>query len=1611
MSSDNTGRLIRTLAGLLVEHPPPGISRPNIGQIEALLGVYYRHIDDHDLEGFQAVDLLGSLVAHWHLMRQRLPHETKLRVYNPDQEAHGWRSDHTIVEIVTPDVPFLVDSVTWALNRRGLTIHLTLHPVFAVVRDSSGSLVGLHDPGSAVEAVSREAVMRLHVDRQPETALEDIERLLTGVLADVQAATSDWLRMRQMCTRTEKEFGASAAEMTEAEREEGRAFLTWMYNDHFLFLASCQLGFADASTDDVQMRPLAGTGLGLLGAESDFASRAEVWIAGLGSDVTDSATDLMITKANARSTVHRPAYMDLVAVKLRDEQGRLTGLLCFIGLFSSSAYSTPPRQIPLLRQKIADVFAAIRVAPNSHSGRQITNILDNFPRDTLFQISVDDLQATALGLLALQERQRTRLFIVRDPFRRFYSCLVYLPRERYSREVRVAVQELLSDALDGTDVVYETHFSESILARIYYVVVTRPGSDITYDIDELEQRVAALTVSWQDGLRVALGNEFEETQATRYMADYGSGFPSGYREDFHPRIAVNDIRRIEQIRAEGRLGVHLYHPLAERRELVHVRLYALSQSIPLSQVIPILEHLGLRVLGERPYCLRHHAGDAWIHDFSCEHSMAAETIDAGLAQDFTETFLRVWEGKLDDDGFNGLVLRAGLSWKQALLFRAYARYQHQIRVQYTQDYLVTVLNHHPVLVQVLARIFQLRFDPGQVGSGGAESEARARFEALLNDVESLDEDTILRRYLGLIDATLRTNYYQRDASGDDKNYLSFKFDPHAIEGMPLPLPMYEIFVFSRYMEGVHLRGGRVARGGLRWSDRMEDYRTEILGLMKAQMVKNTVIVPVGSKGGFVVRNAADSDNREVRQEKGIAAYRTLLRGMLDITDNLSGTDVVPPTDVVRHDDDDPYLVIAADKGTATFSDIANAVSSDYGFWLGDAFASGGSAGYDHKAMGITARGAWESVKRNFRELGVDIQSTDFTVVGIGDMSGDVFGNGMLLSPHIKLVAAFNHRHIFIDPDPDPAVSFAERERLFRLPRSSWSDYDRSLISQGGGVYARTAKSITLEANAQRLFGLTRGRVTPNELISAILRAQVDLLWNGGIGTYVKSSQESHIQAHDKTNDDLRVNASELRCRVIGEGGNLGLTQLARIEFALRGGLLYTDAIDNSAGVDCSDHEVNIKILLDQIVADGDMTGKQRNRLLSDMTDDVAALVLADNYAQTQAVSIVAANASDRLYEQARFMDLLEQRGGFDRQLEGLPDRKAINERQVQGRGLTKPEISVLLAYSKMNFFDAIVQSDIPDDPFVVEHLVRYFPNILGERFEQRICAHRLRREIVATVVAGGVANRFGPGVGFRIREEVGCDVANVARAYLAASAIFGADQLWRQVEQLDNQVSARIQIDMLNAIARFLERVSTAMLREYRQAVDMVALVDRYRDGVCTLWHALPKPLAAHDRESFERQMRRLAKAGVPKDLAKTLAGLESMAAALDIVSVSMETGVEVEMAAWIYSALNHTLQLDWINDQLENLAVQTHWHLLARTKLDAALLAHRRGLTAQILEKRGRERTARGILENWVRHHRAALAQHEQLIDEFRAGSVFDFAIMSLIVAGVGELLPATSG
>ena len=1218
--------------------------------VEAFTREYFARVPHSDLISHEVIDLHGAAMAHLHCGRKRARGTALVHAYNPRFDKHGWQSTHTVLEIVADDMPFLVDSVAMQVNSCGFTTHLTVHPIMRVVRDAKGmvkDLVALEsDEGQ------RESFMQFQLDRQTDSeTLKQLEQSVRRTLEDVYLATSDWGAMRQSIVDIMAELENEPPPRNAAELAEVSEFCRWIEDGHFTFLGYCQYEM-DKSRQSLEVVDASIRGL------LKQQQRREQLVSGdlVPMEVQayeNSAELLIVAKANTRSTVHRSGYLDFIGLKRLDADGKLRGIHCIFGLFTSAAYRRGTRDIPMLRHKVSRIIAASGLIRASHEGKALDNILESYPRDELVQASDSELLATAMGILELQERQRIRLFQRRDSFGRYHACLVYVPREKYSRELRLAIQDILVEALEGRAVEFDTLFSsESVLARIYYVIHTSPESQPRLNVDEIERRLVEAARSWQDQLRTALSEQFGEEQGNVLFDRYGDAFPSSYREDFSARTCAYDVQQIEQLAIDGGIGMHLYTPLADADNSIRFKLFSSGGVISLSEVLPVIENMGVKVGGERPYAVTPAGLDElWIHEFDLRYGGKEDIDTETVAQIFQDAFARIWYGEAENDGFNRLVLGAGLNWRDTVMLRAYCKYLLQLRVPFSQDYMIESLVYNSHITRFLAEMFHLRLDPGEQ-SGNEERLAvlAASIEEALDEVENLDQDRILRCYIDVIQATLRCNFFQMDEEDTHKAYLSFKFDPSLISLMPLPKPKYEIFVYSPRVEAVHLRGGSVARGGLRWSDRREDFRTEVLGLVKAQMVKNAVIVPVGSKGGFVCKRLPEQD-REAIMNEVIVCYKTFMCGMLDITDNLVSGAVVPPQQVVRYDGDDPYLVIAADKGTATFSDIANGVAEEYGFWLGDAYASGGSVGYDHKKMGITARGAWESVKRHFRELGANIQTTDFTVVGIGDMGGDVFGNGMLLSRHIKLLGAFNHMHIFLDPDPDAEKSFVERERLFNLPRSTWEDYDPKLISAGGGVFSRTAKSIPISEQVKQVLGIKQDALPPNELMHLMLQGKVDLVWNGGIGTYVKAASETHDQVSDRANDPLRVNGGELRCKVFGEGGNLGVTQLGRIEFAENGGRMYTDSIDNSAGVDCSDHEVNIKILLNAIVANGDMTTKQRNKLLADMTEEVGDLVLEDNYAQTQAISIVAEEAPQLLDEHARFMRAMEHEGALNRAIE------------------------------------------------------------------------------------------------------------------------------------------------------------------------------------------------------------------------------------------------------------------------------------------------------------------------------------------------------------------------
>ncbi len=1595
-----------------VEHAQQKVAAGERALIEVFIREYYRQIDPEDLLLRSADDLAGAALSNWELGRVRVPGTPRVRVFSPSAAEHGWAVRHTVIEVINDDMPFLVDSATMEANRQGLTLHMRVHPVYAVERDAAGTLVGLW-PRSEKPLAARESWMHIEVDRLVDD--ESRARLAAGierVLADVRAVTADWKKMLARLIDVVSELDRQVPEAAQGELAESRAFVEWLAAGNFLLLGYRRHDLVVEDGEDA-LRLVTGSGLGVLresGEEKISGSFAA--LPKQARAMAHSPTPLVIlTKANARATVHRPGYVDYIGIKRFSPDGKVNGEHRFLGLLTSTAYSARVIDIPLLRGKVAAVITRAGLAPDSHLGKALVQILESYPRDELFQIGDDDLYDTAIGILRLGERQRLRLFIRRDPFERFVTCLIYVPRENYGTDLRLKFQDILMNAFAGTSNEFDVLLTDDILARILFTVRTTPGQVPAVDRRELEEALAAAARRWEDDMAAALIDSEGEAVGTQLFKRWQRAFPSAYRERTAPRAAVADIRKLEAL-ADGRTDVKLYRPLGAPAGSLGFKIYRAGGPVELSDSLPMLERMGVRVLTEHPAKLQPaDGGPVWVHDFELL-ALSTDAVEVDTVRPlFEEAFLRVADGHIENDEFNRLVLRAGLAADEVLVLRAYAKYLRQIGFALTPAFIEGTFNAHPRMARLLAQLFRRRFEPA-ADRTEAEREidcnavAREIVQAL-EDVENLNEDRVLRQYLALIQATTRTNFWRTSDKGERRGFLSFKFDPSKVPGLPEPKPMFEIFVYSSRFEGVHLRGGRVARGGLRWSDRHEDFRTEVLGLVKAQMVKNTVIVPVGSKGGFVLKKAPPATDREAYLKEGVACYQDYLRGLLDLTDNLVTGRVVPPPQTVRHDADDPYLVVAADKGTASFSDYANAISAEYGHWLGDAFASGGSAGYDHKGMGITARGAWESVKRHFREMGVDTQTTEFTCVGIGDMSGDVFGNGMLLSKHIRLLAAFDHRHIFIDPNPDAASSWDERKRLFELPRSSWADCDAALISEGGGVWPRSAKSVPISPQAAARLGIEAESMPPNELINAILKAPVDLLYNGGIGTYVKSLTETNADVGDRANDAIRVNGRQLRCKVVAEGGNLGCTQLGRIEYALQGcggigGRIFTDAIDNSAGVDTSDHEVNIKILLGLVIAEGELTEKQRNKILAEMTDEVATLVLRDNYYQTQALSLSKRLARPLLEQQARFMRFLEKAGRLNRALEFLPDDATIDERREQAIGLTAPESAVLLAYSKLWLFDELLASDLPEDPFVADALHRYFPTQLRERYASYMDRHPLRREIVATYVLNSMVNRVGATFVHRLSENTGAPPAQVVRAYLLARESFANGEARAAIEALDCKVPDELQAEMLIELARLTERATIWFLRSRRLTDPMADTIARLRPAAARLLAFIAaepgKPRQRH------QQHERWLDAGVPAELAARVASAEAQFAALDVAEIAEQAQRNLDEVAGAYFALGDALGLDRLRAQIVQLHADGYWQARAKAALGDDLADLQREFAAQAVRLHGGV-DAKAAVAAWEKANAHALARARRLIDELAQVRSMDLATASVALRELRNL------
>jgi glutamate dehydrogenase len=1565
---------------------------------------YYAQVPLGDLEMHTPAYLAAAACSHWNLARVRPPGTAVVRVYTPTRSVDGWDSPHTIVEIVTDDSPFLVDSSAMELDRHNLGMHLGIHPILRVHRDANGVLLGLADDDGHDDGAILESFLHFEVDREtnPEivaAVTTDLER----VLGDVRVATSDWLKMLAMLRRVVDAVDVAPPPIDPDDVAESTALLNWMADQHFTFLGYREYDLERDATGNDGLRPVPGTALGLLRNAPETHSRS---FASLPADIRAHAHDrtlLVLTKTNRRSTVHRPTYLDYIGVRKFDADGNVVGEHRFVGLFTSSAYNSSPIDVPLLRRKVAAVVTRAGFLPASHDQKDLIAILETFPRDDLFHIDVDTLYAIAMEILQLQERRRVRCFVYQEIYGRFISCLVFLPRDRYTTPVRIRIADILTETFAARSHEWNTRLSESVLARLHFVLHVDPRDRHDVDVDALEARIAAAARAWIDDVRDALIAARGEEAGLDTLRIWGEAFPVSYRDWFDARAVLADLGPLEQLDHEGALAVRLEAASDHRLDL---KLYGCGAQPSLSEVLPHLANMGVTVDDEQPYDIAPKGLEGrWIKYFRLRIPDPAISA-APIQRQFEEAFLAVLRAETESDGLNRLVHATGLSWREVSLLRAFSRYLRQIGTPYSQEYIADALVAHPGISRSLVELFVARLDPWTQDQGDGVERLATDVEAALDAVSSLDEDRILRALLHLVRATLRTNWFQTDADGGNRPCIVLKLDPSGVPDMPLPRPMFEIFVSSPRVEGVHLRAGRVARGGIRWSDRREDFRTEILGLMKAQRVKNAVIVPSGAKGGFVVKQPPAS--REQLPAEVEACYRLFIAGLLDVTDNLEHGVVVPPSQVVRYDGDDPYLVVAADKGTASFSDIANEIALGRGFWLGDAFASGGSAGYDHKKMGITARGAWESVKRHFRQFGVDVQQTDFTVVGIGDMSGDVFGNGMLLSEHIRLVAAFDHRHIFLDPNPDAASSFAERKRLFDLPRSSWDEYDRALLSSGGGIYARTLKAIPLSPEVRARLGIADSveTVTPFELMRHILCAPVDLLWNGGIGTYVKARAETNADVGDKANDGLRVDGGDLRCRVVGEGGNLGFTQRGRVEYALAGGMINTDAIDNSAGVDTSDHEVNIKILLDGAVRAGELTTDDRNTLLESMTEEVAALVLRDNYRQNRALDNANAQASEMEEVHARFMRTLEQLKHLDRAVERLPDDETLAGRRAAGLGLTVPELAVLLAYAKIALEDELLESPLPDDGDLMTELVRYFPTPLHERFAARIRAHPLAREIVATALVNGMVNRAGTTFAFRLGEETGATGPEIVRAHEAARAIFGQESLWQDIAALDATLDVDTQTRLYLESRKLIERASRWFLRHRARPLAVGETVAFFAPPVARVMASLPTCARGSERERLEHSKADYLALDVPADLAARIAALDLLPSALDITELADAHKIDVERVGDVYCVIGDRLRLDWLYDRIVDLPRVDRWDALARNALREDVEAEHRAITDAVLQGAKASADAESAFDAWAGAQQAAVDRALVIIHDITSRAVFDLATLSVALRELRALL-----
>jgi glutamate dehydrogenase len=1583
---------------------PKGVEFPQPQLLPRFIAEYFRHLPEVDLAALDPVQACHRALVAWEFLQIRSDEPAKIKLYNPTIKQYGWQAPGTHVLTLHDDMPFLVDSLTAEANNQGFEVFSIIHPILYVERDKKGELKAIGNAQEAVKKAAFQAESLIDMELSHVGDERDMKAYAknTGeVFTAVRHCVKDWPSMTAKVEQLIGHFRQLPQAVARDEMPEALDFLTWLRNHHFVFLGSVDYNLDSKGTFGVEE----ASRLGLYAPDvperlAPRAALAEHEVAKLKK----RREVIYITKSDVKSAVHRPVALDVVSIKRFNNRGELIGESRFAGLFTSTVYFEKMDEVPLIRQKAARVLERAGFAPRSHDAKALTTILEFLPRDEMFQMSEELLFSTAMGVLSLETRPRVRVFTRKDDFERFIVCLVYVPRSRFSTEMRTKIQAILEETYNAQMDAFYTQLTDSPLARILFKLHTTPGQIPDVDMDHLNARLADAVSAWDESLAKALQATYGPNHGSKMMRIYGKAFSSDYVARYAVPRALEDIRNIEQVVARQSVTVDLCS-VDEGEQALGLRLYSPGHQVALSDILPVLEHMGLKVLEEVPVKLNPLGieGGVWVHDFRLKLRQGELPPLASIKALFEETLLKTWHQEVDNDGFNRLVIASRMGWRDVVMLRSYAKYLKQIRFFYSQEAIEDALAKNPKVASLLVQLFHARFNP-ELGThrDARQAALKEELDQAFNAVTNVTEDRILRRYADLMFATMRTNFFQttNNANGkpEPKSYLSFKFASAKVPFLPKPVPFAEIFVYSRRVEGIHLRGGKVSRGGLRWSDRSEDFRTEVLGLLKAQMVKNAVIVPEGAKGGFYVKEPPASGDRQEIQDEAIFCYITFLSGLLDVTDNMVKGKLVPPQNVVRYDGDDPYLVVAADKGTATFSDIANGVSESYGFWLGDAFASGGSAGYDHKKMGITAKGAWVSVQRHFKEMGIDPDRDPITVVGIGDMSGDVFGNGLLRSESVQLVGAFNHLHIFIDPNPDAKTSFVERQRMFALPRSTWADYNEALISKGGGVFPRSAKLITITPEMKARFGITQDSLTPDEMIRVLLMAQVDLIWNGGIGTYVKCEDESHADVGDRANEAVRVDGRELRCKVVGEGGNLGLTQRGRIEYALNGGRINTDAIDNSGGVDCSDHEVNIKIALRRAVESGALDIPQRDELLALMTPEVEFLVLRDNILQTQALTIAERQGVSLLGPQARVMRMLEKDGMLDRAIEFLPDDEQLEERRQMKKGLMRPELAVLLAYSKMHLFRDLLQSTLPDDAYFAQDLIRYFPMNMREKYAKVIEQHQLRREIIATMTTNSIINRVGSTFFYQLTDDVGMESCDIARAYVVARDSFKLRDIWAEIEALDGKVKVDVQVSMFVAINQLLYRLTLWLLRNLPHPLNVAEAVKRFSAPVAELLASLPAMMSETVKADLAAAAAGYMEAGVPEKLAHTMAMLPWMAGAYDVIRVSEGTKAALSHVAGVYMQLSEVAGLDKLHAAVNKLEPTDDWSRQAITAMESELYDQHARLAGEVLKAAPRAKTPDAAVAEWMERNQASVSRMKHAMDDIAASGTLDTA--RLVVA-----------